>query len=88
MEVWPTEGEGSGASWVAIGLLSVFGESWPCTFRSLILNPEKSLVALVFPVFIQDRWWFKRAHSGTYQSAALPARAGKPGEPRCLPSTF
>ena len=30
----------------------------------------------VFPVFIQDRRWFKRAHSGTYQSAALPARSG------------
>ena len=31
----------------------------------------------VFPVFTQDRRWFKRAHSDTYQSAALPARAGK-----------
>ena len=37
----------------------------------------------VLPVFIQDRRWFKRAHSGTYQSAALPARASRPGEPRC-----
>ena len=32
VEVWPTGRGGSGARWAAIGLLSVFGESRPCTY--------------------------------------------------------
>ena len=47
----------------------------------------QTLVVFVSGVYINRRC-FKQAHSGTYQSASLPARAGKPGEPRCFTQHF
>jgi len=72
-----------------------------CKIRELAYHPVEdkavltnSMRCLRLPPFVCrfrfyiDRRWFKRAHSATYQSAALPARSSKPGKPRCLPNSF
>ena len=39
----------------------------------LVCAPVCALAPVCVSGFYIDRRWFKRAHSGTYQSAALPA---------------
>ena len=54
------------------------------------VSDQPSVLVVVFGFYI-DRRCFKRAHSGTFQSAALSARGSRQTrgtkKPRCLPNT-